>query len=134
MNTEQVTTTFDDVRLAILRQHTSLSQLLDELEGHANEAILGNVEGTALRKGISLLEARLNHHLEYEEAHLVDWLPRTGELLQHHAEQRDRMRGLRHDSAVFGDSRTVAREVLAFVHSLRKDILQENALLNGLPR
>ena len=34
MDTTATSTTLDDVRLAIFRQHTQLTELLDELESH----------------------------------------------------------------------------------------------------
>lgn len=134
MDLQQAPATLDDVRLAIFRQHTQLTQLIDELEAHAM-AVLGGGERAALHEAIDLLNARFVRHLEFEEAHLARWLPVTDpqpSLLADHGEQRLTMKGLVHDRNVFGDPHTLARAVLAFAHHLRKDMVDEDARLRAL--
>jgi hypothetical protein len=134
MDLQRTPTTLDDVRLAIFRQHTQLTQLIDELEAHAM-AVLGGGESAGLNEAIDLLSTCFLRHLEYEEAHLARWLPVTDPqkaLLADHAEQRLTMNGLLHDRHVIGDPRTLARAVLAFVHHLRKDVVDEDAKLRAL--
>ncbi|MDB4939337.1 MAG: hypothetical protein JWP87_6309 [Labilithrix sp.] len=134
MDLQRAPTTLDDVRLAIFRQHTQLTQLIDELEGHAM-AVLGGGERAALNEAIDLLDTRFVRHLEYEEAHLARWLPQTDadqSLRAGHDEQRLTMRGLVHDRNVFADRRTLARAVLAVVHHLRKYMADEDAGLRAL--
>jgi hypothetical protein len=134
MDLQRTPATLDDVRLAIFRQHTQLTQLIDELEAHAM-AVLGGGESAALNEAIESLSPRFLRHLEYEEAHLARWLPVTGSqkaLLADHADQRLTMKGLLHDRHVFGDPRTLAHAALAFVHHLRKDMSDEDAKLRAL--
>jgi hypothetical protein len=135
MDSQQPPTTLDDVRLAILRQLTQLTELIDELETHAAAVLDGGSERAALDQAVDLLDTRLVRHLEYEEAHLARWLPSTGggrPLLGDHDEQRLALKGLVHDSIVFGDPRTRARAALAFVHRLRKEMADEDASLRAL--
>jgi hypothetical protein len=141
MDTQQTVTTLDEVRLAIFRQHTQLAQLLDELEAHANKVLVSGGEGKELRDALDRLTTRFARHLEYEESHLGKWLPaaatgRTGaareRLLGDHDDQRARMRGLVHDRDVFGDARTLSREALAFIHLVRKDMVEEDRKLREL--
>jgi hypothetical protein len=127
------TTTLDDVRLAILRQHTQLRQLLDEVELHAKAVLTGGGDGTKLEAGLGLLHTRFTKHLEYEETHLAPWANRGPmPLLGDHEEQRERMDGLLHDRSVFGDPRTLAREACAFVHLLSKEMQDEETALREL--
>lgn len=138
MDTQRHPATLDDVRLAIFRQHTQLAELIDELEAHAMAVLAGGGEGKALSDALELLNARLVRHLEYVEVHLAKWLPAatatevSQSLLANHGDQRSRLRGLLHDRDVFGDPRTFAREVLTFVHYLRKDIAGEDEKLREL--
>jgi hypothetical protein len=126
METQPATATLDDVRLAIFRQHTQLEQLFDELEAHAN---------AELRRALDLVTARFARHLEYEEAHLSPWgVGVRGEepLMGDHDDQRALVRGLVHDRDVFGDARTLSREALAFIHVVRKDMVDEDRKLRAL--
>jgi hypothetical protein len=136
MNIQHAPASLNEVRLAVLRQHTQLAQLLDELEQHSNAVIGGAVVdgATPLESALGLLLLRFSRHLDYEEAHLARWLPasKRAELLSDHEEQRQRALGLVHDRDVFSDARTLAREALAFVHSLRKDIANEAEVLRAL--
>ena len=136
METQQAPASLDEVRLAVLRQHTQLGQLLDELEAHAKAVIGGAVddEGKPLDDALALLLARFTRHIDYEEAHLAQWIPpaKRGKLLGDHEEQRRLVRGLAHDRGVFGDPQTIAREALAFVHTLRKDMVDEEEQLRPL--
>lgn len=137
MDTHPTPTTLDEVRLAIFQQHSRLAQLIDELEEHANAVRATGGDGKALSGALGLLHSRFLSHLEYEEKHLTDWLPEPegdtrDALLGDHDEQRARMKGLVHDRAVFGDPRTLAAEVMAFVHFLRKDMSAEDAKLRAL--
>jgi hypothetical protein len=138
MDTQRTTPMgLEEIRLAILRQHTQLAQLIDEVEAHANAVLTNAGEESAMRTALALLHTRFLRHLDYEEAHLTKWLPETetapgAALLGDHDEQRLRIKGLLHDSEVFGDPRTLARETLAFVHHLRKDMTDEDAKLRAL--
>jgi hypothetical protein len=141
MDTQQTVATLDEVRLAIFRQHTQLAQLLDELEAHANKVLVSGGEGKELRDALDRLTTRFARHLEYEESHLGKWLAAaatgtTGaareRLLGDHDDQRARMRGLVHDRDVFGDARTLSREALAFIHLVRKDMVEEDRKLREL--
>lgn len=116
----------DDVRLAILRQHTQLLQLLDELETNADAVLAKGGDGEALRRAVDALHVRFTHHVEYEQSHLSRWLPKD------HGEQSARMNGLVHDRDVYGDPRALAHEARAFVHSLRKELAEEAATLRSL--
>lgn len=129
MTNERIATS-EDVRLVILRQHTRLEQLLDELEASAVEVLAPNAlgEGSAsLHAAVKLLHAHFVRHLEYEDEHLGD-----GERLAHHAEQRARLDGLVHDDAVFSDARTLALEAKSVVHALRRDMAEEHAKLRAV--
>ena len=135
METQATTATLDDVRLAIFRQHTQLAQLLDELEAHANAVVASGGEGVELRHALDLVTARFARHLEYEEAHLSPWVAAVrGEepLMGDHDHQRALVRGLLHDRDVFGDARTLSREALAFIHVVRKDMVDEDRKLRAL--
>lgn len=136
MEIEHDTTSLNEVRLAVLRQHTQLRQLLDELEQHANAVVGGAVADRAkpLDDALGLLLTRFSRHLDYEEVHLGRWLAAggRGKLLGDHEDQRRRLRGLAHDRDVFDDPRTVAREALAFIHLLRTDMAEEEAELRAL--
>lgn len=136
MNIQHAPASLNEVRLAVLRQHTQLAQLLDELEQQASAAIGGSVvDGVpALEDALGMLLMRLSRHLDYAEAHLPRWMPAPtrAELLSDHEEQRQRALGLVHDRDVFSDPRTLAREALAFVHALRKDIASEEEELRAL--
>lgn len=135
MDTQPTPTTLADVQLAILRQHTQLGQLIDELEANADAVLAGRGDGKALNDALALVHMRFVRHLEYEDAHLAKCLPPTesGEpVLGDHSDQRSRLSGLLHDRDVFGDPRTFAREVLTFVHQVRKDIAEENAKVRAL--
>ena len=131
MDTRRTSTTLDDVRLAIFRQHTQLSQLLDELELHAKAVLDGTGEAKTLNDALELLSTRFLRHLEYEEAHLTPLTP-AASLLGDHDDQRWRVKGLIHDRAVFGDPKTLAHEALAFVRLLRKDMADEDEKLRAL--
>lgn len=127
----QRTTSLDDVRLAIFRQHTQLAQLLDELEEHAAAVLDGRGERASLHTALTLLQTRFLRHLAYEETHLPSFL--AGEaLLADHPEQRLRMDGLVHDDVVFSDASTLAHEAQAFVRAIRKDIVEEDSKLRAL--
>lgn len=137
MDTQTTPATLDDVRLAVFRQHTQITELLDEVEAHANAVVSGSDEGKALGGALELLDARLVRHTEYVEANLASWLPspqtEAGQArLAGYAEQRSRMRGLLHDREVFGDLRTVALEVLTCIHELRRYVAAESARLRAL--
>ncbi len=132
MDAHPAPATIDDVRLAIFRQHTSLAQLIDELETRANEVLAGSSERKGLCDALEILTTRLARHLEYEETHLPKWLPTAAEFFSDHEEQRERMKGLAHDRAVFADPRTLAREVLTFIHQLRKEIAREDSALRAI--
>ena len=136
MDIQHAPASLNEVRLAILRQHTQLAQLLDELELHAKAVIGGAVadEAKPLNDALALLLTRFSRHLDYEEANLAQWIPpgKRGTLLGDHQDQRGRAHGLVHDRDVFGDPRTLAREALAFVHTLRKDMAAEEELLRAL--
>jgi hypothetical protein len=135
METQPATATLDDVRLAIFRQHTQLEQLFDELEAHANAVLASGGEGVELRRALDLVTARFARHLEYEEAHLSPWgVGVRGEepLMGDHDDQRALVRGLVHDRDVFGDARTLSREALAFIHVVRKDMVDEDRKLRAL--
>ena len=129
-----------EVRLAILRQHTQLAQLLDELESHANRVIKGEYCTSALHDALVLLHSRFGRHLDYEETRLLPLLgaaPRDAAnvlraALGDHADQRARIDGLLHDRTVFTDARTLAREALAFVHAIRVDMAEEDSGLRAL--
>ena len=116
----------DDVKLAILRQHTQLLQLLDELETNADAVLAKGGDGEALRHAVDAVHVRFTHHVEYEKSHLSRWLPND------HGEQNDRMKGLVHDHGVYRDPQALAREARAFVHSLRKELAEEAATLRSL--
>lgn len=135
METSQTPTTLDDVLLHIFRQHTLLQELTDELEAHAT-AVLARADVKPLNDALERLNTRFVRHLEYEEAHLARWLVAAeiagAPLLGDHGDQRARLAGLLHDRDVFSDPRTLAREVLAFVHHLRKDMTDEDAKLRAL--
>lgn len=118
---------FDEVRLAILRQHAQIAELLDELEAAADAVLTKGSDGGALQHALDALHVRFIKHLEYEEFHLGS-VADLGE----HVEQRRRMRGLVHDRDVFGDRRGLAREARAFVHVLRKELAEETARLREL--
>jgi len=140
MDTERPLSTLDEVRLAIYRQHTQLAQLIDELEVHANAVIAGKDELPALNAALGTLQTRLLRHLELEEAQLPKWLRAAGPgaaeaarvLLEDHPEQRRKMDGLIHDRVVFSDGKVLAREALAFVHALRRDIEKEEKALRAM--
>ncbi len=143
MTMQRTPVNLGDVRLAIFRQHTQLEQLSDELETHALAVIAGAGErkllGAALCGALETLNTQFVRHLDYEEEHLVKWLPvlqidddPEQSLLADHGEQRSRMRGLLHDRDVFGDPRTLATEALAFVHHLRRDLADEDAKVRAL--
>lgn len=137
MDTRLTSTTLDDVRLAIFRQHTQLTELLDELESHANAVLAGGGDPKALSRALELLNTRLDRHLADVEAQLGRWLPapdtEAGQArLAEYTDQRSRMRGLLHDRDVFGDARSFARAVLTAVHQLRKDVAREHAKLSEL--
>ena len=133
MDTQRSPESLDDVRLAILRQHTHLTQLLDELEASANAVLSNGGDGKALRDALDALHARFVRHLDYEELHLKGVLRDSSDLvLGDHAEQRRRMNGLVHDRDVFGDPRGLAREARTFAHVLRKDLAAEEAKLRAL--
>lgn len=133
MDTE-LRTTLDDVRLAILRQHTQLAQLLDELEESAQAVLANREDGAATRRIIDQLHTRFVRHLDYEETHLGPWIRSAAAttLLGDHPEQRHMINGLLHDRAVFEDSQTLAREARVFVHLLRVDMVDEEAKLRAL--
>ncbi len=138
MQSQHAEASLNEVRLAVLRQHTQLAQLLDELEQHANAAIActGSFvdEARPLNEALGLLLARFSRHLDYEETQLAPWLTaqNRGTLLSDHDDQRRRALGLVHDRDVFGDPRTLARAALAFVHALRKDMADEEAQLRAV--
>jgi len=136
MDIQHTPASLNEVRLAVLRQHTQLAQLLDELELHAKAVIGGAVvdEAQPLNDALGLLLTRFSRHLDYEEANLAPRIPpgKRGTLLSDHGEQRRRALGLVHDRDVFGDPRTLAREALAFIHTLRKDMAQEEEQLRAL--
>ena len=114
----------DDIRLSILRQHTQLGQLLDELEGAAKDVQGGIAESpTALHHALDLFYVSFMRHLDFEETHLGTQL--NGD----HVDQRSRVEGLVHDRSVFADARTLAAEASVFVHAIRKDMkLEEDNL------
>lgn len=137
MDTQHATASLNEVRLAVLRQHTQLGQLLDEVELHAKAVVGGAVvdEAKPLSDALGLLLTRFSRHLDYEDAHLPQWIPpgKRGTLLDDHEDQRRLALGLVHDSDVFGgDPQTLAHEALAFVHTLRKDIAYEAEQLRAL--
>ena len=124
--------------IQVKKNGPQLAQLLDELEQHATAAIActGTVvdEAGPLNEALGVLLTRFSRHLDYEEAHLTPWLTaeNRGTLLSDHDDQRRRALGLVHDRDVFGDPRTLARAALAFVHTLRKDMADEEAQLRAL--
>lgn len=129
----------DDVRMAILRQHTQLAQLVDELEGHANDVVKDADAASRMRDAVRILHTRFLRHLAFEEAKLVPLLQRSEErareakaLVEEHAEQRAQVDGLLHDVAVFSDPPSFAKAALTFVHSLRRDMTAEELWLRGL--
>lgn len=126
----------DDIRLAILRQHTQLAQVLDELEEHAHAVVAKREDGAATRRLVDVLHTRFVRHLDYEETHLGPWIRAAAgagsQLLGDHPEQRRMISGLLHDRAVFEDAQTLAREACACVHILRKDMADEEAKLRAL--
>lgn len=127
MTRERIATS-EDVRLVILRQHTRLEQLLDELEARAVEVLAKDALGEGsppLHAAVKLLHAHFVHHLEYEAEHLA------GEGDERHAEQRARLDGLVHDDAVFSDARTLASEAKSVVHDLRRNMAEEHARLHA---
>ena len=138
--TERGVAALHDVRLAIYRQHTQLAQLLDELESHASGVIEGDDCAGSLNDALVWLHRRLVSHLEFEEARLAPLLKAVPEgraaglraSFDDHAEQRARIDGLLHDRKVFSDPRTLAREALAFVHTMRADMADEDAGLRSL--
>lgn len=136
MDNQHNPASLDEVRLAVLRQHKQLAQLLDELEQHAKAVVGGAVvaEAKPLDDALSLLLTRFSRTLDYEDVHLSECIPpgKRGTVLCDHEEQRRRAHGLVHDRDVFGDLRTVAREAIAFVHALRKDMADEEARLRAL--
>ena len=139
--TQHAGSALSDVRLAVLRQHTQLAQLLDELELYA-EAVIGGRDAPArMNDALVLLHRRFMRHLEFEETQLMPLLAtvlpeRTAALsasLAEHAEQRSRLDGLLRDRTVFADDpQTLAREALAFVHAIRTDIAGEEQGLRAL--
>ena len=130
MNTQRAPATLDDVRLEILRQHTQIAQLTDELETHAAAVVASGGHhralASALNAALDRLSSQFARHLDYEETH-SDVAP-----LGDHTDQRCRLQGLLHDREVFGDLCTVAREALAFAHQLRSDIAAEDGKVRGL--
>ncbi len=139
--TEHATATLQDVRLALFRQHTQLSQLLDELESHAKGVLAGNDCAGSLSDAIILLHRRFVRHLDFEETRLeplLDTAPNkegaalVRAALADHADQRARIDGLLHDRMVFTDPKSVAREAMAFVHTIRVDMVEEDAGLRAL--
>jgi hypothetical protein len=125
MDTQRSVATHEDVKLVILRQHTQLAELLDELESSADVVLVKGGNGEALRGALDALESRFVKHLEYEEANHPTFAT-------NHVEHRARMKGLVHDRDVFGDPRGLAREARAFVHLLRKDLADEDRRLHDL--
>jgi hypothetical protein len=129
---------FEDVRLAIFRQHTRLAQVLDELEVEA-EAVLAASgdgraapDGRALRMALDVVHASLLRHLADQESRFAPWLPRGGAaLFGEHAEQRARTDALFHDRDVYGDARSLALEARAYVHAMRKQIAAEDDKLRA---
>lgn len=139
----QAPATLNDARLAILRQHTQIAQLADELETQAVAVVESGVhdsgQSKALNVALDLLATHLVRHLDYEEAHLPKWLPAPGvdrdsdtSVLRDHSAQRSHVAGVLRDRDVFADPRTVAREALAFVHRLRKDLGDEQLEVRSL--
>lgn len=128
----QRATTLDEVRLAILRQHSGIAQLLDELEAHAAAVIAGRGERRLVHTAVTVLQTRLLRHLDFEEEHLPPFLDGGEGLLADHADQRARIAGLVHDDVVFSDASTLAREAVGLVHVLRKDMIDEEAKLRAL--
>lgn len=134
MDSERVSATLDEVRLAIFRQLTQLTELLDELESAATAVVDGG-DPAALSAALDVLHPRFAHHLAYEERHLPRWLPPSEEervLLGDHEEQWRALQGLLHDRVVFADARSLAREALTFVHRLRRDLVVEDGALRSL--
>lgn len=116
-----------EVRLTILREHSQLAQLLDEIENSARQVLSNaSVSPAALHSALDLLHTRFVRHLEYEDAHL-----HGSEVTEDHVDQRSRLDGLVHDQAVFGDPRTLAREATCFVHLMRKDMEDEDTKLRA---
>lgn len=143
MNATQAAATLDDVRLAIFRQHTQITQLADELETQAIAVVESGAHDSGQSKpltvALDLLGTHVVRHLDYEERHLPKWLPALGtdrdsdtSVVRDHSAQRSRLAGLLRDRDVFADQRTVAREVLAFVHGLRKDMADEELEVRAL--
>ena len=136
---ELAPTSLEDVRTAILRQHSQLQQLVDELEAYANQVIAGAEVESRLRDAVRILRTRFLRHLAFEEAKLVPLLRRipardsdAAALIVEHSEQREQVDGLLHDVTVFGDPPTFARAALAFVHVLRRDMTAEELWLRGI--
>jgi hypothetical protein len=138
--TEHETPTLADVRLAILRQHTQLAQLLDELETQAAGVVNGDDCVACLNDALVLIHRRFLRSLEFEETRLPPLLSVLAqecsaglrESLADHVDQRARIEGLIHDRVVFTDPKTLAREALAFVHRVRVDMVEEDAGLRAL--
>lgn len=124
METRRDPASDDDVKLAILRQHTQLGQLLDELESSADAVLATGTEGDTLRRALDTFDARFTKHLEYEGSCLPSFAT-------NHVVHRERMKGLVHDRDVFGDPRGLAREARAFVHLLRRDLADEDRRLHA---
>lgn len=138
--TEQELAELHGVRLAVYRQHTQLSQLLDEVELHATGVLRGDDCAGSLKDALVLLHRRFVKHLDFEETRLVPLLSaaRSGATagiraaLADHAEQRARIDGLLRDVTIFSDPKTVAHEAITFVHVMRVDMTEEDAGLRAL--
>lgn len=132
MDTALTNATLEDVRLAIFRQHTQLAQLLDEAEACAQAVARGSDGARQLAHALELLHERFVKHLAFEESHLGPLLPRGTELFGDHQTQRAQSEGLFRDRRVFSDPKTVAAEALVFVHTLRRDMAEEDGVLRSL--
>lgn len=136
---ETTLTSLEDVRLAVLRQHTQLAQLLDELEASANGVLANTESPSRMSDAIRILHTRFTRHLAFEEANLAPIVERftsgpaeVQSMRDEHVEQRAQIDGLLHDAAVFGDPSSFAREALAFVHAIRRDMVAEELWLRGI--
>jgi hypothetical protein len=140
MKTEERNTTLQDVKLAVLRQHAQLVQMMDELEGLARGVLDGKDCAPALKDAIVTFHERFVRYLDFDDSRL---LPLLGAMradvasslratCSEHRDLRDRVDGLLHDRTVFTDAATLAHEAITFVHLVRADLAEEDSALHAL--
>lgn len=124
----------------VRRQHVRLAALFDEIEAAA-QLVLSDPDRIGVLKGsIAALRGQLLAHLEYEEAHLFAALramgpwgaERADAMSEEHSGQRSDIDALVHDAAALKSCDTIAHEALSFVHRMRKDTADEDALVASL--